>query len=347
MATAFPQTLGNYSDPYAAMIEAQRAKLNQPQAPTYSPEEQAQRVAQNQREYGLGMLGVISGDQGLGNVGGQVLRQAIAARQPRVTERGTVDPLRGTFNYSPDFLQQQEEGKLGQLEQRSAAMRGQFDQARVAASERMERDRERAQDQMALRSMMGAGQAANRQSQQDARTWRAEDTMRGDFDRLTKDLREEIGATTKINQIISASAGKRPDAITQQSLVILLNKFLDPGSVVREGEFDRVVKAQGLEGRAANLIDYIGKGEPLNDQAIAQISQLANLYNQAATARMSRYGQQYSDIASQRGLDAASIITDPTYRPQRGGGLPNAVNAATGADDPLGMRKPPANKGAR
>ena len=169
--------------------------------------------------------------------------------------------------------------------------------------------------------------------------------MRGDFDRLTKDLREEIGATTKINQIISANAGKRPDAITQQSLVILLNKFLDPGSVVREGEFDRVVKAQGLEGRAANLIDYIAKGEPLNNEAIAQISQLANLYNQAASSRMARYATEYNDIASRRGLDPSAVITDPSFRPQRGGGQV-LTNTLGNEADPLGVFKNQPSPGA-
>lgn len=158
MATMFPQTLGadEYVDPYAAAIAAARARLAQPQAPAFTPEEQAARVAQNQREYELGILGQLSGDQGIGAVGGQVLRKALEGRQARVTEKGTADPLRGTFTYSPDYLRERDEAGLAGLERASAGARGNFESARVAAAERAQRDRERAEDQKVLRAMMGA-----------------------------------------------------------------------------------------------------------------------------------------------------------------------------------------------
>lgn len=159
MATNFPQTLGQYSDPYAAMIAAQEARLAQPQAPAYTPEQQAQRIAQNQREYELGMLGQLSGDEALSGAGGHVLRQALAARSPRVTEKGVADPLRGTFTYSPDYLREQDEAKLGRYQQASAGARSQYEQARAAAAERADLARQRAQDQRELRALMASNRA--------------------------------------------------------------------------------------------------------------------------------------------------------------------------------------------
>ncbi|NDG19796.1 MAG: hypothetical protein EB117_16240 [Betaproteobacteria bacterium] len=134
---------------------------------------------------------------------------------------------------------------------------------------------------------------------------------------------EQMAQTAEtITQIISATPpGKKPDAITQQSLVILLNKFLDPGSVVREGEFDRVVKAQGLEGRARNLADRILKGEPLDVNTINQINGLAQMYSQAATAKIQGIANNYADIANRRKLDLGSVISDPRFR---GGSAPGA-----------------------
>ena len=161
MATMFPQALGEYVDPYAAAIAAQRARLEQQQAPAFTPEQQAQRVAQNQREYELGMLGQLSGDAGLSDLGGQVLKRALAARDPRVTEKGTADPLRGTFTYSPQYLREQDENKLAALERASAGARGNYESARAAARERAERDAEKVENQKELRVLMrslgGAG----------------------------------------------------------------------------------------------------------------------------------------------------------------------------------------------
>lgn len=96
MAQVLTQALGGDFDPYAAMIEAQRAQLAKPMAPAYTPEEQQQRIAQNQREYMLGLAAALSGDEGIAGVGGHVLKNALAARAPRVTEKGVADPLRGT-----------------------------------------------------------------------------------------------------------------------------------------------------------------------------------------------------------------------------------------------------------
>lgn len=156
---------------------------------------------------------------------------------------------------------------------------------------------------------------ANNKPVDNSKTWRAEDNLRSDFDKLTKDLREELGATSKITQIVSATPpGQKPDAITQQSLVILLNKFLDPGSVVREGEFDRVVKAQGLEGQARNLYDRIVKGQPLDANTIRQINGLASLYAQAATGKLQSIANDYTGIARKRGLDVEAVISDPRFR---------------------------------
>lgn len=161
MATMFPQALGEYVDPYASAIAEARKRLETPQAPAFSPEQQQQRVAQNQREYLLGMAAGLSGDEGFVNVGGQVLRQAMAARSPRVTERGTADPLRGTFTYSPEYLRELDENKLAALERASAGARGNYESARAAARERAERDAEKFENQKELRVLMrslgGAG----------------------------------------------------------------------------------------------------------------------------------------------------------------------------------------------
>lgn len=148
--------------------------------------------------------------------------------------------------------------------------------------------------------------------------YRTEDTMRAQFERLISPLETELSQIGKITTIVSNSGGnlKNIDALSQQSLVILLNKFLDPTSVVREGEFSRVVEAQGLIGQARNLRDRILEGKPLDTNTIQQITNLANLYGRAANAKIKQYATGYQDIAKKRKLDVGSIITNPNYLPE-------------------------------
>lgn len=159
MAQVLTQTLGGGdADPYAALIQAQRAKVDQPVAPLYTPEQQQQRVAQNEREYAMGLMMALSGDETLGNVGGTVLQKSLAARMPKVTERGTMDQLRGTFQYSPDYLQQREQEKLAGLERAQAGYVANKQSAAAAQEAARERDRERSAD----RRFMATLAASNR-----------------------------------------------------------------------------------------------------------------------------------------------------------------------------------------
>jgi len=145
--------------------------------------------------------------------------------------------------------------------------------------------------------------------------YRLEDSMRTQFERLITPLETELSQIAKITNIVANSGGnlKNIDAISQQSLVILLNKFLDPTSVVREGEFNRVVEAQGLIGQSKNAVDRILSGKPLDANTIQQIVNLANLYERAATGKIKQYAIGYGDTARKRGLDIGSIINNPNY----------------------------------
>jgi hypothetical protein len=254
----------------------------------------------------------------------QFMKTAAGSKEPIKMGGGMITGA-GQFIKDPEAAQDKEVALL--LNQ--AKSYEQMAQTAETARERIEASRKHDETMQQLR-LMGIGlqqqgldlrrEIAANKTEDHSKTWRAEDTLRKDFDTLTKDLREELAATSKITQIVGATPpGRKPDAITQQSLVILLNKFLDPGSVVREGEFDRVVKAQGLEGRARNLADRILKGEPLDANTIKQINGLAQMYSQAATSKIQGIANNYADIATRRKLDLGSVISDPRFR---GGSAP-------------------------
>jgi len=244
------------------------------------------------------------------------------AMQPKQPEIGAVSPA----DFTPESLAEyQRTGNFGVLKMRDQSAKapttvggmmwdttqGKFvpitgyeeQQGRIAAAKRPD---------VVVRDKADKGPS-------EASVWRAEDKLRGDFETITAPLRGELSAINKINDIMVAARNDPStiDAISQQSIVILLNKFLDPTSVVREGEFDRVIKAQGLEARARNFIDRIAKGKPLDVSAINQIADLAKLYERAADSKIRQYANEYATIAENRKLDVGSVITNPNYRPRK------------------------------
>lgn len=276
-----------------------------------------QAFAKQQSQQGQGaMLNALAAQfagEGFDPVQAQYMKRAASASEPMKIGGGILTPD-GQFIKDP-FAQR--DARRTSLERQAGSMEKMLADQKEQALRR--EDRRTAQE--SLDAYRNASLANRDHGAGDARLWRAEDTLRSDFDKLTKDLREEVNATSKITQIVGATPpGQKPDAITQQSLVILLNKFLDPGSVVREGEFDRVVKAQGLEGRARNLADRVLKGQPLDANTIGQINGLAQLYSQAANNKIQKYANDYTAIAARRKLNPENVISDPRYRGSSGGG---------------------------
>ena len=311
-------TLSNNVAPGETMLPNTRQRLSKVYGELDNLETQdvdtsaLQAFAKQQSEQGQGaMLNALAAQfagEGFDPIQAQYMKRAAAASEPMKIGGGILTP-EGQFIKDPFAMR---DTRRASLERQALGMEKLLNDEREHTLRRQDR-----QDaQASLDAYRNASLAARDGGDaHNSRLWRAEDTLRNDFDKLTKDLREEVNATGKITQIVGATPpGQKPDAITQQSLVILLNKFLDPGSVVREGEFDRVVKAQGLEGRARNLSDRILKGQPLDANTIAQINGLAQLYSEAANSKIQKYANDYTAIAQRRKLNPENVISDPRYR---------------------------------
>jgi hypothetical protein len=149
-----------FVNPYAAEIEARRARLTQPRTPMFSPAEVAQRQAENERQYSLGLLGQLSGDEAAAPVGATIFKQALQARQPRVTDKGQGDQLSGAFRYNPEYLEQRDRDELSEFEKLGAGAEARWVEARQRAAEREAEQREN----RALRQTLGALAANNRSS---------------------------------------------------------------------------------------------------------------------------------------------------------------------------------------
>jgi hypothetical protein len=148
-------------DPNADQLAALQAKMNAPPTPMFTPDQVAQNQANNQNQYALGVLGSLSGDQGLTDVGGQILKQALANRQPKYTDHGVYDPLTGDFNYSPDYVYQRAQDQYNTVANRSASQQTQYlmNQQRIAERYQQEQDtnRQRQIDAQIISGGMGLG----------------------------------------------------------------------------------------------------------------------------------------------------------------------------------------------
>jgi hypothetical protein len=125
-AQGMPDMFAPWVDPNAAQLDALQAKLNAPQQPTFTPEQVKQRQDENARQYALGLLGQLSGNKDLAEVGGTVFKQALGNRQPKYTDHGTYDPITGEFNYSPDYLYDRTQQQYNTVANRSASQQNAY-----------------------------------------------------------------------------------------------------------------------------------------------------------------------------------------------------------------------------
>jgi len=130
-----------------------------------------------------------------------------------------------------------------------------------------------------------------------------------------RNFRKEYSDQTKVYQDVKASYGRvlssDDSAVGDLSLIFGYMKMLDPGSVVREGEFATAQNAAGIPERIQNIYNRIVSGERLNsDQRKAFKGQAERLFKQA--------GQQEAQvragierIAKNYGLNTANIFYTP------------------------------------
>jgi hypothetical protein len=168
-----------------------------------------------------------------------------------------------------------------------------------------------------------------------------EDKLRREFDAKAKPFLDELAQIGKVGQILnSVPPNGVPTAIQQDVLVTLLLKFIEPTSVVREGEFDRIVSRQGFVQKAENIKNRLLTGAPLTADMVKQIGDMAALFDQAANSKIRGIASQYKTLAEKRELDITNIVLDPNYLaeptsyPTRGPasrGRPRIPGAGTGS----------------
>lgn len=133
-------------------------------------------------------------------------------------------------------------------------------------------------------------------------------------------VRSQIGIIGSIAQKAAASArGEGPPVSAQDDLALIFSfmKMLDPGSVVREGEFANAQNTAGIPDRIRNAYNNALSGTRLSD------SQRTEFFN-TATSVMDSYSTSYADqadryrgLAPRYGLDPDAVAPQASRPRQR------------------------------
>lgn len=127
--------------------------------------------------------------------------------------------------------------------------------------------------------------------------------LRDEYNNLSKDY---VDVRDAYNRILSATDSAAGDV----SLVFGYMKILDPGSVVREGEFATAENTAGIPDRIWKSYNKALKGDRLSaDQRTNFKTESKNLYN-SATRQHEQLVGVYTGIANKIGVDPSLVVVD-------------------------------------
>jgi hypothetical protein len=143
-------------------------------------------------------------------------------------------------------------------------------------------------------------------------------------------MRKEYNEQTKPYQEVKSAYGRllssEDNAVGDLSLIFAYMKMLDPGSVVREGEFATAQNAAGVPEQIRNMYNKAVSGERLNkSQRESFKSQAKGLYNSALESeKIVRTGLER--ISKGYGLNTQNIFYSATEQAPAGAPPAQAAN---------------------
>lgn len=140
-----------------------------------------------------------------------------------------------------------------------------------------------------------------------------ENTLRDEYNNLTKDFRVVQDAHEKIKSVAATGAG-------DMSLLYSFVKLLDPGSVVRESEFAAAAASGSFGERIQGAMQRVISGQRLPDSLRNDfIREADNLYTSQKKGT-DRLTASYTGMAKRMGLNPENVIVD--YASKAGTAMP-------------------------
>ena len=117
--------------------------------------------------------------------------------------------------------------------------------------------------------------------------------------------------TTAYGRVISSIDDPSPAG--DLALIFNYMKVLDPGSVVREGEFATAQNAGSVDDRTRGLYNRIMSGERLSERQRADFADRATRLYSGAEQQYQSIAEQYGSFAQAAGLPADQVIPDYSF----------------------------------
>lgn len=155
----------------------------------------------------------------------------------------------------------------------------------------------------------------------------AESGLRKEWTALTKDFRSVRDAFAKVR-----GSAENPSAAGDLALIFNYMKMLDPGSVVREGEFATAQNAAGVPERVTNIYNRLLNGERLSPAQRQDFGQSAQRVFEAQSETYQRDLQVYRGIAERSGLDPERAIPDLPLTGNATVNVPGVADGASGGE---------------
>jgi hypothetical protein len=140
-----------------------------------------------------------------------------------------------------------------------------------------------------------------------------ENTLRDEFNTLTRDFRTVQDAHSKIKSVANTGAG-------DMSLLYSYVKLLDPGSVVRESEFATAAASGSFGERIQGLAQRVISGQRLPPDLRTDFIREADGIYTSQKEGADRLEKQYRDIAKRNNLNPENVIVN--YTSSSGTALP-------------------------
>lgn len=162
--------------------------------------------------------------------------------------------------------------------------------------------------------------------------------LRKDFEDspVIKDFGTVLNNVSNINEAISMlDSGASPSRIATDSTIITsFNKVLDPTSVVRESEYNRIVDSLGYQNRIKGWKDKINKGgSGLTSQDLKDIQTLSNSLLAKRKELVDQEVRRNTEIASSAGVNPRNVVRDFSEQYASAGGVQPTSYAKAGVGD--------------
>jgi hypothetical protein len=161
-------------------------------------------------------------------------------------------------------------------------------------------------------------------------------------------FRKEYSDQTKGYQEVKSAYGRvlasEDTAVGDLSLIFGYMKMLDPGSVVREGEFATAQNAAGVPERIQNIYNRVVSGQRLSPSQRSSFKGQAGKLYETAQTQEGQVRQGIERIAKGYGLNTANIFYQATETLPKGGEPLAAIPGAPvrpGQVTPAGPRAAP------